>query len=561
MSAERPSKKCFDDMLKLYGENKEVNYDYDKSLSVKCENGTFVGKLKNDVISFKGIPFAKPPINENRWKAPLYVDKSEKVYEAYYFGKTAIQEPLFSERASCYPQSEDCLYLNVWTSKKITSNKTVMVFIHGGSYGYGGTSDPIYDGQNFVEAHPDIVLVTITYRVGIMGFIDFSFVEGSEGYEDSPNLGILDQIMALRYINNNIAAFGGDKDNITIFGESAGGGSVSILPVVKEAKGLFKRAIGESGSIALTYNRKECEAFTREFMKLTNSKNMQDLLKLTTEEIQKANAPINEKNNFPLRDGKLIPENLYKAYRNGESAWCDMINGTNKDECRYWIGELGGKEAYALAIPVLFSNQMELMEENDKKRADSYYKGSNNGLGYAKITEFENDLIFRCPAQMQLRLHAMNGGKSYNYFWTYESDKEDYGACHAVELNHVFNNLNERIYTGENVNKELATEVQNMWVNFAKTGDPSTEKHQWPLYDAKTKKTMMLGEKIYVKENLYSRRSAIVDPILKYLINGNYSVLKVNTTYVWGTLITTLVIVAIVVLSIILLVLKYIGGY
>ena len=550
MSSTYPSEKDFARMHSLYGENKTIEGEYDYSLSAKCENGIFVGKKKNDVIAYKGIPFAKPPINELRWKAPEYVDKSNEVRQAYYFGKAAIQEPWFSELSSCYPQSENCLYLNVWTNTKVKKNKPVMVFIHGGAYGYGGTSDPIYDGQNFVEKFEDIVLVTIAYRVGIMGFIDFSFVPGSHDYDDSVNLGLLDQVMALKWIKNNIKSFGGNPDNVTVFGESAGGGSVSILPVMDQAKGLFKRVIGESGSISLTYDRRECRNFTEEFLKQSGCKNMQELLALSTEEIQKYNAPINEKNNFPLRDGRIVPKDLYKAYKDGKSAWCEMINGTNRDECRYWINEMGGLRIYAAGIPLLFDNQLAIMSKKDQKTAREYFRKNEDGTAYLRITEFENDIIFRCPAQKQLQYHAENGGKAYNYFWTYPSEFKHLGACHAVELNHVFNNLDEKIYTGNNINLKLADEVQNMWVNFARNGNPSTKNNEWPTYDEKTKKTLILGEKIFVKENLFSRRSSLVDPLLKYLINGSYSVLKLNTPYI-RILLSILLIVILIVIAII----------
>lgn len=532
MSSTYPTEQDFARMRALYGKNKIITGEYDHSLAVKCENGTFVGVDNGDVISYKGIPFAKPPINELRWKAPEYVEKQDVVRQAYYFGKAAIQEPWFSELSSCYPQSEDCLYLNIWTNKKCKDKKPVMVFIHGGAYGYGGTSDPIYDGYNFIKKHEDVILITIAYRVGIMGFIDFSFVPGSKGYEDSVNLGLLDQVMALKWIQNNIENFGGDKNNVTIFGESAGGGSVSILPIMDCAKGLFAKAIGESGSIALTYDRKECRPFTEKLLELSNCKTMQDLLNLTTEQLQKFNKPINEKNNFPCRDGKIVPKDLYKAYKDGKSSWCDMINGTNKDECRYWIGEMGGIQIYAAGIPLLFDNQLAIMSKKDQKIAREYFRKNEDGTAYIRLTEFENDIIFRCPAQKQLQYHSDNGGKAYNYLWTYPSDKKNYGACHAVELNHVFNNLDERIYTGNNVNEDLADEVQQMWINFAKTGDPSTENNKWPEYNSETKKTMILGEKMFVKENLFSRRSALIDPLLKYHINGNYSVLKLNTPYI-----------------------------
>lgn len=560
MASTLPTEADFVRMQSIYGENKEIKDSYDKSLSVICENGIFVGKDRDGVIEYKGIPFAKPPIGDRRWKAPEYVDKSTKVMEAYYFGKTAIQAPWFSELASCYPQSEDCLYLNIWSNTAVKENKTVMVFIHGGAYGYGGTSDPIYDGYNFVKNNPDILMVTIAYRVGVMGFIDFSFVEGGDEFPDSQNLGILDQIMALRWINNNIASFGGNKDNITIFGESAGGGSVSILPVAPMAKGLFKRAIGESGSIALTFDKEECRPFTEKFMKLTNTKNMKEIFALNIDKIVEANKKINDKNNFPMRDGRIIPKDLYKAYRNGESAWCEMINGTNKDECRYWMGEMGGATIYSMAIPVLYDNQLAVMNKIDQTRARKHFAKNDEGFSYLKITEFENDIIFRCPAQMQLRLHSMNGGKAYNYFWTYPSAIPNYGACHAVELNHIFGNLDEKIYTGENINPRLSKEAQTMWANFARTGNPSTDDEEWPLYDAKTKKTLILGETIFVKDNLLSRRSAVVDPLLKYLINGNYSVLKLNTPYIRTMILKLVIIIGIIVICIFFGI-KYLGNF
>lgn len=548
MSSTYPGEKDFARMQSLYGENKEITSEYDHSLSVKCENGVFVGKKKDDVISFKGIPFAKPPVNELRWKRPEYVEKSDKVYEAYYFGKAALQEPWFSELSSCYPQSEDCLYLNVWTNTNVKDHKPVMVFIHGGAYGYGGTSDPIYDGHNFVEEYKDIILVTIAYRVGIMGFINFAKVPGSNGYEDSPNLGLLDQVMALKWIKNNIESFGGDPNNVTVFGESAGGGSVSILPVMDEAKGLFNKVIGESGSISLTFSEEETYPFTEKLMELTKAKNMQDLLNLSFDELKAANKPINEKNNFPLRDGRIVPKDLYKAYTDGKSSWCDMIMGTNKDETRYWINEMGGIQFYAAGIPLLFDNQLKLMSRKDQRSARKFIFVNDSNLAYSRITEFENDIIFRCPAQVQLQLHSKNGGKGYNYFWTFPSANPHMGACHAVELNYIFNNYNEKIYSGDNVNEELGNEVQEMWANFARSGNPSTNNNIWPEYTNESKKTMILGEKIFVKDNLFSRRSSVVEPLLKYHINGNYSVLKLNTPYV-GIVVGTIIIIVLLVIK------------
>ena len=173
-----------------YGVNRVIEGDYDPSLAVRCHNGTFVGKRDGDIDVFRGIPFAKPPVGELRWKRPEPVDTDDRVFEAYFNGKSPIQTEWPTEQASYYPQGEDCLYLNIWCDKdRGSSGKTVMVFIHGGSYGWGGTADPIYDGAALVKAHPEIVLVSIGYRIGMMGFIDLSYLKGGEDFPDAPNLG------------------------------------------------------------------------------------------------------------------------------------------------------------------------------------------------------------------------------------------------------------------------------------------------------------------------------------------------------------------------------------
>ncbi len=546
MSSTKPTKNDYLRMQRLYGENKTITGTYDRSVSAVCENGCFVGKEDDGVIGFKGVPFAQPPVGALRWKAPAPVSPSDEVRQAYYFGKSPIQAPWYSELASCYYQSEDCLYLNVWAAKEKGEKLPVMVFIHGGAYGYGGTSDPLYDGHNFVKAHPDVILVTIAYRVGVMGFVDFSSVPGSEGYEDSCNLGILDQIEALKWIKKNIPAFGGDPDNVTVFGESAGGGSVSLLPVIDEARGLFRRVIAQSGSISLTYSKEECQPFTQKFLKRTHAKTMQELLALSTEQIYEANLPINEANNFPQRDGRLIPFDLYQAYADSKNPEVDMICGSNKDECRYWIGEMGGLFNYAFSIPVLFENQCLRFTKEDVRLAKQYCRKARH-LTYSRLTEFENDIIFRVPAQKQLLLHAKGGGKTYHYFWTFPSDNKKKGACHAVELSSVFNNLQETIFTGGNVNASLAGEIQQMWVNFAKCGDPSTENNTWPPYTEEAKDTLMIGETVFVKNNLFSRRTAIIEKLLKYRINGSYAKLNWNIGYIRSLVAAAVAVLAVII--------------
>ena len=513
----------------LFGENKKLDVNPDKAHSVKCLNGTFVPKVDGNIRIFKGIPFALPPINERRWKKAEPIPNSNEIREAYYNGKSPIQTVIDSERASYYPQSEDCLYLNVWVNDECKDiNKPIMVFIHGGAYGWGGTADPLYDGLNFIKLHPEVILITIGYRTGLLGFIDLSYLKGGEDYPDAPNLGIYDQIEALRWINKNGQAFGGDNNNVTIFGESAGGGSVSILPLVKEAKGLFNRVIAESGSLALTYSKEECKSLTDKLIKAVGSDSMEDLMKLSTEEFSKINEKLNESNNFPMRDGKLIPLDPYEPYLKGATKDIDMIMGTNANEMNYWIGELGGLFNYSAGMPVKYEADISQISKEDMSCVKAFMK-KVKGNKVARITEFYNEIMFRLPAIMQAEGHSNNKGNVYMYYWKEESKIPLFKACHAVELAYVFYNIEDTIYTGEPADEELARNVSNMWVNFAKTGDPSLVDIKWDGFDSKDRKCIVFKkDKIQIKEDILKEQRELLFPIVKYMINPGYADIQEN---------------------------------
>ena len=534
------------EMASLKGENKELSGNsYDKKLAVTCDNGTFVGRMENDVRSYRGIPFAKPPVEDLRWKAPVDAGKDDGVYEALYYGKSGIQTEAASERASLYDQGEDCLTLNVWTaaSSDTSSQKPVMVFFPGGGFGWGGTADPIYDGQNFAEAHPDIVLVTANYRIGLMGFIDFSAVEGGDDYKESGNLGLLDQLSALSWVNRNIEQFGGDPENVTIFGESAGAASVSLLPLIPDSEGLFKRVIAQSGSLALTYSREESQALTEMLLKKAKAKTMDDLLALSEADLMKLNEGLNDYNNFPERDGILLPEDLYEAYASGKASHIDMLSGTNADEVRYWIEEVGGYPIYRLAGRLLYGSTVERLNEEDRPLAEAFLALQDEEAIWAQ-TEFLNDLLFRVPAIRQAELHAANGGRSYMYYWAKESAIEHFGAAHAVELSYVFNNLEDTIFTGEPADESLAQTVQEMWVNFAKTGDPSTDGHPWKPYVHYTRQTLFLGDEIRMESDPLSLQRTLIEPLLKYHFNGYYLAVDYALIYLRSRVIRVLLVVA-----------------
>ena len=519
-------------ILSRYGENKPVSGEYEPSLAVKCFNGTFVGRRRDNTDVFLGIPFAQPPIGKLRWKRPMPVEPDDGIYEAYYNGKSPIQTEWPTEQASYYPQSEDCLYLNIWRSHECTDvKKPVMVFFHGGSYGWGGTVDPLYDGRNFVSSHPDIILVTVGYRTGLMGFVDFSSVEGGVGFPDAPNLGILDQIEALRWVKQNIAAFSGDPDNVTIFGESAGGGSVSLLPIIDEAKGLFRHVIAESGSVALTFSKEECADFTRRLIKESGCRNMDDLMHLSEDELKKINEALNMYNNFPQRDGRLIPLDPYAPYNSGATADIDLLIGTNANETNYWIGEVGGIVPYLFSTPIKFENDMKLLSSADRKLV-KYAMSRMKVHEIWRMTEFYNEMMFRLPAIRQAERHAKNGGKVYMYYWTQPSSIRFRGACHAVELAYVFRNPQETIFTGAPADAVLTKTVGNMWANFARTGDPSVPGFDWIAYDEKRRATAIISKSPHIKNDPLKAQRELLSPLLRYMINASYATLDYNVPFV-----------------------------
>lgn len=521
-------------MRAMYGVNSKIDGPYEEKNAVRCTNGTFVGREKEGILSFKGIPYAQPPTGERRWKKPLEAEEREGVYEAFWFGASPIQTEVPSECGSYYPQSENCLNLNIWTGSLPSRGRPVMVFLHGGSFGWGALCDPMYDGHRLVKRFDDIVLVTVEYRLGIMGFIDFSSVEGGDSFRESGNLGILDQICALKWIRKNIRGFGGDPDNVTVFGESAGAGSVSLLPMIDEADGLFHRIIAESGSVALTFSREECRNLTELLLKKTGCSTMRELMELPEETLKKVNEDLNDFNNFPERDGVVLPEDLYGMYKDGRCRNIDMMIGTNADEVRFWISEIGyhvplidGMTAYRFLMSVMFENNVKRLSPAEKKNVRTFLK-KTGGKRIWRLTEFYNEMLFRLPAMKQALLHSRNGNRVYTYYWTYPGEDPVLGACHAMELTYVFGTLEEKILTGDHIDRKLADTVQEMWVNFARCGNPSTDRYTWDPYGLPERKTMVLSEKPHMEEDLKAEQRKLLEGLLHHYLNGCYSQLSYN---------------------------------
>lgn len=465
-------------MLSIYGENKEISGEYDMSLSAKTVSGTYVGKADADnVVSWKGIPYAKQPVGDLRWKAPQKPDASDKVFEAYYFGKSSVQFESSDEASSLYPQGEDCLNLNVWNNySDKSSNKPIMVWIHGGAYIQGGTSDPYYDGTNFVKNHPDVIFASMDYRTDFLGFINLSNVSGAEEYTDTANLGLLDEIQALSWLKENAEAFGGDPERITIFGESAGGGSVSALMLAPQAKGLFKRGIMESGtSAAYLRTAKKSMERTEQIMEISGAKNLDDFMSLTVSDIQKIEKILIIENNvdypYPQSDGIVIPMDIEEALSSDARDGLDMLIGTTKDEYNYWT-MLYGKENNMQIMQGRVGQTLAEMNDEQKAKFDTFMS-SQDGDEYNKLLQYINYRSFHCPARFEAQTHAANGQNAYVYYFTEETNNPDLLSCHGYDLSFVLGNVDEASAKDIPAAYRLSEIMQQMWVNFAKTGNPS----------------------------------------------------------------------------------------
>ncbi len=502
-------------MLSACGDDGTARKSGDPAKAI-CTNGVMLGKADGDIVSFKGVPFAKQPVGELRWKAPQAPDASDEEIECYEFGHTALQYPWPSEPASLTEKGEDCLTLNIWEKNEISDQaKPVMVFFHGGAYAWGGTTDPTYDGTNFIKAHPDVILVTCNYRLGLMSWADFSKIEGGEEYTDV-NLGLRDNIAALQWIQDNIAQFGGDPENVTIFGESAGGFATTGLAISPKAQGLFKRIIAESGVVDLK-DREAAQEFAEVIMDASGAENMDDLMKISSEEWLKLDEEnwIADECCGAVADGDILPEwdQIDDAIKTAADNGITLLIGTNQDEMNYFQEDQEGETA-AERFDIWYNNDLTPYWEGmykdgtDESRAamDAFYKFEEELVPeeYAKDPAVKDALVKSAFKTESWRYQSIDfadrwakaGGDVYMYLWNVPSTVDEMykSAVHAVELAYVFNNTEDEAttaYCGD-VDIPSAEKTQEAWINYAASGNPSIEGTEWTKYDAESRNTMVI---------------------------------------------------------------------
>ena len=486
----------------FYGENKEItDGNYDQSLAVKCINGTFVGKLADSTIVFRGIPYVgKQPVGELRWKAPVDVVPDSGVYEAYYNAKSAPQPEV--EVSSYYYQDENCLYLNVWKPLKAPAEKKpVILWIHGGAYAYGGTVDPLYDFHNFVEENPDVIVVSAAYRLGVFGFLHLSHLPDGKDYPDAQNLGLMDQLKALKWVHENIAAFGGDPDNVTLMGESAGGGSVTSLSLVEGSHQYFNKVIALSGNPCLSISTEAAVAATNELMEALGCTTVADLKKMDAQDLVAAATELLPLRTVPERDGRLLPKNPWEAVAGGALKDITFLQGVNKDEMNFFLVTMGGPEPFIEWFAESKAKKLALMTDEEKALVESYWNDVK-GEDYEPYCKWFSQMIFCAPCIRLSEELTRAGGKSFTYYFTPESALPMMKCGHGMALAPLFKHPDFDGDTGRPFDETFSRTMRKMWTQFAKTGNPSITAEQspdgkakeWPLYDLENKQVMVFDE-------------------------------------------------------------------
>ena len=515
----------------LYGENKRITGDYDKALAVKCINGTFVGKKTDGVIVYKGIPFVgKQPVGELRWKAPVDCIPDNGVYEAFYNGKSSWQAE--GDPSSFYVRGEDCLYLNVFKADDSGTKKPVMVWIHGGAFETGGSIE--YDSHNLVKENPEVIVVVVAYRLGALGFLHLSHLSDGADYPDAQNLGLLDQVASLKWVHENIANFGGDPDNVTIWGESAGAASCTLLPLIEGSQKYFKRVIAQSGAPAQTQSVEEAIECTNDVMAELGCKTVADLMKTSPEKIVETAGrmfglfQVLGVRTLPIRDGKYLPLDPWAAYGNGAAKDIAFLQGCNKDEMNIFAAPLGADAWNEWAAKRKLSKKYAKLTDAEKALAESYCNDWQ-GERWESTSRLFGQSWFIAP---QIRLseeQTKAGGKSYTYYFTVESALPMIKSGHAVEVAIVFNQPDQTAdLSGRTYDETFCKTMRKMWVQFAKTGNPSLSAEIspdgkakiWTPYDLQNKPIMVFDEFNIHMENESALK--IVDWEKSYFLTNYY---------------------------------------
>ncbi len=470
--------------------------------TLKVEGGIISGTVNpaGDIHIFKGIPFAAPPVGELRWKAPQPVASWSGIKKCDAFGASPMQDsPVpFGPWSEEYlipkePISEDCLYLNVWTGAASPKEKRpVIVWIYGGGFASGGAGVPVYDGE--AMAKKGIIFVSVNYRVGIFGFFAHPELTKESGHDASGNYGLMDQIYGLQWVKKNIAAFGGDPDNVTIAGQSAGSMSVNCLVASPLCKGLFKRAIAESGAsfisnpVIKTATLKVAEEEGLHFAQTSKANSIADLRKIAAADLMKKQWGMRG----PIVDGYVLPQIIAEIFLANMQNDVDLLTGWNEDD-----GVIFGKTKTADE----FKKQAEMQFGADAGNFLQLYPASTDNEAAVSQAKLSRDQIFGIQNYTWANVQAeKNRHKVYLYRFARKlpatGEYIKFGAFHTGEVAYAYDNLKfVHRCPWEPVDHALARIISSYWANFAATGNPNSKGlPEWPAYTSGNNMTMILNE-------------------------------------------------------------------
>jgi para-nitrobenzyl esterase len=462
------------------------------SLTVKTAQGTVHGKLVSEgrTRAFLGIPFAAPPVGDLRWKAPQPPADWKSVRDATNFAARCAQWPIWADYTfQDAGPSEDCLYLDVYTPAAVKSPHPlpVMVWIHGGGYAAGGSSEPRYSNSPLVDR--GVVLVNINYRMGVFGFLASEDLR-QEGGGAAGNYGLMDMVAALRWVQANAARFGGDPGNVTIFGESAGSFAVSTLMAAPQAQGLFQKAIGESGApfggILGVDSLETRAARDQAWVNSLGVKNLADARALSTDALIEAAKKKGVVGFTPVIDGRLLTESVPKIYAAGKQAHVPLLAGWNRDE-----------RAGTLSKGMTAEKWKAFASEHYGAHADEFlavFPGGTDAQAVASADAYTTDQFISFGTWQWIEAQAKTGGAPvYRYHFELpapasEMHPEGKYAWHSDDLEYVFGTLDVRRGSEwRPEDRKLTEQMMDYWTNFARTGDPNGPGlPAWPRYDKTT---------------------------------------------------------------------------
>lgn len=475
-----------------------------KGAEPRPEVSLAAGKLRGvhdqGTASFRGIPYALPPIGSRRFRIAEAAASWDGVREAQDFGPACPQlvSTDLTENGNTVIH-EDCLTLNVWTPAADARRRPVMVWIHGGALIEGSARNSWYKGAA-LALRGDVVVVTIQYRLGAFGFLHLADIGGPE-FAESGNLGLLDQIAALRWVRDNIAAFGGDAGNVTLFGESAGGASIALLMGLPVAQGLFHKTIVQSLSPQLGRSAERSTAVAREFMKAAGVDTVAELQALRTADLVAAqrqlfDAGIGDNTFWPTIDGQLLQQHAIDRLREPDVPAMPLMIGTTLDEMRFWT-EIEDVPLLRKPAPVL-QQQLHAMAGVQAGALSTAYRLDSANTDDARL-QLAGDAVFRMPS-IRMAEHLSRRQPVWMYLFTYRSTSAiaPFQSAHAMELPFLFGALEDPsavAFTGRLPGRTaLSLRMQDAWTSFAHTGAPaSPELPAWPRYEEERRATMHLG--------------------------------------------------------------------